>query len=80
MCVVRVLQKLSFCLVGLVWLSLPVMAGESEGAAPALDQVVLKNGSIIMGTVTGSRDGIVTIDQDACLGKADCGQWLRMPQ
>jgi putative salt-induced outer membrane protein YdiY len=64
MCVVRILQSLAFCLVGLVWLSLPVMAGESEGAAPTLDQIVLKNGSIIMGTVTGSRDGVVTIDTD----------------
>ena len=36
----------------------------AEEAAAVQDQIVLKGGSKILGTVTGSRDGVVTIDTD----------------
>jgi putative salt-induced outer membrane protein YdiY len=64
MCVTKFLQRLAFCLLGCVWLTLPTQAEETEAVAEVLDQIVLKNGSIIMGSVTGSRDGVVTIDTD----------------
>jgi putative salt-induced outer membrane protein YdiY len=64
MCVKKILQVLALCLAGSAGLSLPTQAEETEGAAQVLDQIVLKNGSIIMGTITSSRDGIVTIDTD----------------
>ena len=58
------LRLLTLSLVGFFWLSSQVQAEESETAPQVLDQIVLKNGSIIMGTVTGSRDGVVSIDTD----------------
>lgn len=41
-----------------------VSPARAEDAAAKPDQVVLKNGSTILGTVTGSRDGVITIDTD----------------
>jgi putative salt-induced outer membrane protein YdiY len=61
------LQGLLFGLVALAGLALPVMAevtDEAEATEPPPDQIVLKNGSTILGTVTSSRDGIVTVDTD----------------
>lgn len=62
-----------FGLVAIAGLSLPAkaevaevaeVADVSEVAEITLDQIVLKNGSTILGTVTGSRDGVVSIDTD----------------
>ena len=58
------LRLLTLSLVGFFWLSSQVQAEESETPPQVLDQIVLKNGSIIMGTVTGSRNGVVSIDTD----------------
>ena len=42
-----------------------VAAGSrAEDAGAMQDEIVLKSGSKILGTVTGSRDGVVTIDTD----------------
>ncbi|HBM82126.1 MAG TPA: DUF481 domain-containing protein, partial [Halieaceae bacterium] len=39
-------------------------AGVLAGSAIAADEIVLKNGSRILGTVTGVRDGVVTVDTE----------------
>ncbi len=39
-------------------------AGALAGSALAADEIVLKNGSRILGTVTGVRDGVVTVDTE----------------
>lgn len=39
-------------------------AGALSGNAVAADEIVLKNGSRILGTVTGVRDGVVTVDTE----------------
>ena len=39
-------------------------AGALSGNAIAADEIVLKNGSRILGTVTGVRDGVVTVDTE----------------
>ena len=39
-------------------------AGALAGSAIAADEIVLKNGSRILGTVTGVRDGVVTVDTE----------------
>ena len=44
-----------------VGLALPVQAADDDGAG---DQIVLKNGSRLLGKVTGSRDGVVTLETD----------------
>lgn len=56
-------KLLSLTLACAVWLTgaLPVLA-DNEPAAQ--DEIVLKNGSRILGTVTGARDGVVTIDTE----------------
>lgn len=41
-----------------------VVAGVLAGSALAADEIVLKNGSRILGTVTGVRDGVVTVDTE----------------
>ncbi|MCB1729508.1 MAG: DUF481 domain-containing protein [Halieaceae bacterium] len=46
-----------------VTLSLAAAAGADE-AVVHQDEIVLKSGSTIVGTVTGSRDGVVTIETD----------------
>ena len=46
-----------------ITLSLAVAAGADE-AVVHQDEIVLKSGSTIVGTVTGSRDGVVTIETD----------------
>ena len=43
--------------------ALPLSA-YAEDATGAQDEIVLKNGSRVVGTVTGSRDGVVTVDTD----------------
>ncbi len=46
-------------------LSLAIAAGwarAQEAASPPPDEILLKNGSRILGTVTGTRDGIVTVE------------------
>jgi Protein of unknown function, DUF481 len=62
-----------FGLAAIAGLSLPAkaevaevaeVADVSEVAAVAPDRIVLKNGSTILGTVTGSRDNVVSIDTD----------------
>ena len=62
------LSRKSFC-AALVYATLVISAGAqaqdpTEGAESPLDEVVLKNGSRILGTVTGVRDGVVSIDTD----------------
>jgi Protein of unknown function, DUF481 len=37
---------------------------EDAAAAPPPDRIVLKNGSTILGTITATRDGIVSVDTD----------------
>lgn len=37
---------------------------QAESSAPAQDEILLKNGSRILGEVTGSRDGMVTIETE----------------
>jgi hypothetical protein len=37
---------------------------QAQESAPAQDEVVLKNGSRLIGTVIGSRDGVVTVETD----------------
>lgn len=37
---------------------------QAESGAAASDEVVLKNGSILLGTVTVSRDGVITVETD----------------
>jgi len=54
----RALCPLLFALLGLA----PLAGAEESAANP--DQIVLKNGSTILGTVTGTRDGVVKIDTD----------------
>lgn len=39
-------------------------AGAAEDSAPAADQITLKNGSRIIGTVTGTRDGVITVETE----------------
>jgi hypothetical protein len=39
-------------------------SGMLAGGALAADEIVLKNGSRILGTVTGVRDGVVTVDTE----------------
>ncbi|MEZ5554109.1 YdiY family protein [Haliea sp.] len=39
-------------------------SGMLAGSALAADEIVLKNGSRILGTVTGVRDGVVTVDTE----------------
>tara|TARA_R100001480_G_scaffold102989_3_gene106109 strand:+ start:5437 stop:6468 length:1032 start_codon:yes stop_codon:yes gene_type:complete len=41
-----------------------IVAGVLAGSALAADEIVLKNGSRILGTVTGVRDGVVTVDTE----------------
>jgi len=41
-----------------------VAAQEEAAAAPPPDRIVLKNGSTILGTITATRDGIVSVDTD----------------
>ena len=50
----------------LVWLAALLVTGfaHAESSAPAQDEILLKNGSRILGAVTGSRDGVLTIDTD----------------
>ena len=55
------LQGLALGLVVSAGLSLPTYAQEQ---AQVQDEIVLKNGSRVLGTVTGSRDGVVTVDTD----------------
>ena len=38
--------------------------GYTEDAPPAQDEILLKNGSRLIGRVTSSRDGTVTIDTE----------------
>ena len=49
-----------------VWLVLLMFAtcGWAEDAAPVQDEVMLKNGSRLVGKVVSSRDGAVTIETD----------------
>ena len=49
-----------------VWLVLMMFAtcGWAEDAAPVQDEVMLKNGSRLVGKVISSRDGVVTIETD----------------
>ena len=43
----------------------PVVAAQEEApAGPPPDRIVLKNGSTILGTITATRDGIVSVDTD----------------
>ena len=44
----------------------PILMAEEEAApaAPPPDRIVLKNGSTILGTITATRDGIVSVDTD----------------
>lgn len=50
----------------LVWLAawLLAMPVQAQASDPARDEIVLKNGSRIIGEVTGSRGGVVTIETD----------------
>ncbi len=48
----------------LVGLPSSAHAEEGEEAAEKRDEILLKSGSRILGTLTGSRDGVVTIDTD----------------
>ena len=57
-----VLRCLAFLLV--------IQSVQAETSGPAQDEVVLKNGSRIIGEVTGSRDGVVSIETDFA-GKID---------
>lgn len=52
-------------LLAALYATLLCLAGPAlaEGDA-ALDRVVLKNGSTVLGTVTGSRDGVISVDTD----------------
>jgi hypothetical protein len=42
----------------------PILVAEEEAAAPPPDRIVLKNGSTILGTITATRDGVVSVDTD----------------
>lgn len=55
------ITKLS--LISALLFSLSFSASAEETTAP-LDEILLKNGSIVIGVVTASRDGVVTIDTD----------------
>lgn len=50
----------------LVWVValLAVVFAHAETGAPAQDEVILKNGSRLIGTVTNSKEGVVTIETD----------------
>ncbi len=50
----------------LVWLAtlLVTVLVQAETTAPAQDEILLKNGSRILGQVTGARGGVVSIDTD----------------
>lgn len=52
-----------FALLTMWMLCMGVAVSATEDAAPQ-DEILLKNGSRVIGTVTGSRDGVVTIDTD----------------
>ena len=55
------LAGLTAALLTLVAVSLAASADTGE---PPPDEIVLKNGSRILGTITGSRDGVVSVDTD----------------
>jgi hypothetical protein len=50
----------------LVWLATLLLTSfvQAETTAPAQDEILLKNGSRILGQVTGARGGVVSIDTD----------------
>ena len=59
----RFLQALAIA--SAIWgLSPPALAEDAEDAAQNRDEILLKTGSRVLGTVTGSREGVVTIDTD----------------
>ncbi len=62
----RVIISARSALVGLVLaLAFGVQAQDAvEATATALDEILLKNGSRILGTVTSSRDGVIVIETD----------------
>ena len=60
----RISRLLALSLVGFVWLSAQAQAEETDAAVQTPDQITLNDGSIIKGKVTGSRDGVITIDTD----------------
>ncbi|MFK8049079.1 MAG: YdiY family protein [Halioglobus sp.] len=59
---------LALGMVGMIGTSLVSTAAQaqevSEPEAPPLDEVLLKNGSRILGTVTSARDGVIVIETD----------------
>ena len=62
------MSRKSFCAV-LFYVVFVMSAGAQaqdlpEGAELPLDEILLKNGSRILGTVTSVRDGVVSIDTD----------------
>lgn len=60
----RILRVLALSLVGFAWLSPHSLAAEPETETQVQDQITLKDGSIIRGKITGSRDGVIAIDTD----------------
>lgn len=50
----------------ILFISSPFVTAQEEdaAAAPPPDRIVLKNGSTILGTITATRDGIVSVDTD----------------
>ena len=47
-----------------ITLAVGLQAEETSEATTALDEILLKNGSRVLGTVTSSRDGVIVIDTD----------------
>ncbi len=48
----------------LLWSKAALSEDEATEPAPAPDRIVLSNGSTILGTVTATRDGVVTVETD----------------
>jgi putative salt-induced outer membrane protein YdiY len=56
-----ILKPFGLALIAVVFTALPVVA---DTETPRLDEVLLKDGSRVVGTITGSRDDVVTVDTD----------------
>jgi len=61
--VVKALRAGQWFAVSLLALNV-ALANAGDSAAEPSDEIVLKNGSRIIGTVTGSRDGVITVDTE----------------
>ena len=58
-------------------LALPARAEDAaeEPAAPPPDEIVLKNGSRILGTVVSARDGVLILTTDALYLSLSSSSW-----